>query len=392
MSEILLGCWDCNSCNTKGVPGDKYKCQKCGANRPDDVEFYLPDNAPIITNQEEITKANSGPDWKCYYCNSSVSALKSDCENCGSARPEFGERQAVTETITDKATGQKTTAQVGSNFKRLDDDNVSAATVPAPALRKPYFDTRKTYALALILSGLLSLAGIIWLCQSTDVPAEITGHSWQRIQHIEEYKTLSDGGWSYPNDAFDISQSPRIHHYNHVIDHYTTRTVTERVQTGSERYQSGTRTVNLGNGRFRRESVYSSRPIYSNRTRQVSEPVYRDDPVYATYYCYHINRWVNATPLVTSANNKNPIWPDISTIHSGVAVGCQRPSNREEKYIVSLKTIEDTSRNLEYNLPISQWLNLQLKQKIIATIRFGSVEKIKTLDVESSDTSNHSIY
>ena len=46
--EILLGLWDCSSCQTKGVRGDVYQCSVCGAPRPDDVEFYLPENAEVL--------------------------------------------------------------------------------------------------------------------------------------------------------------------------------------------------------------------------------------------------------------------------------------------------------------------------------------------------------
>lgn len=34
---ILMGCWDCDSCEVKGVRGDAQDCSGCGAGRPEDV-------------------------------------------------------------------------------------------------------------------------------------------------------------------------------------------------------------------------------------------------------------------------------------------------------------------------------------------------------------------
>ena len=52
--SIREGKWDCKTCGQKGNRGPNTYCGACGSPRPDNVEFYLPDNAEEITDQALI--------------------------------------------------------------------------------------------------------------------------------------------------------------------------------------------------------------------------------------------------------------------------------------------------------------------------------------------------
>ena len=166
-----------------------------------------------------------------------------------------------------------------------------------------------------VLGGAFLLTLLFWAIFHTEkVPATITHHSWKRVQQVEEFtRGIQKDGWDHPSDAYDVSTSQEIHHYKKVFDHTERQSYTEQ-----ERYQSGTeavystRTVNMGNGRFRSERYQSgTRPTYSYRTvtKYRNVDVYRDVPVYDTYYHYKVDRWINGTPRTTEGLGLDPQWP-----------------------------------------------------------------------------------
>ena len=57
LMAIQVGRWDCQQCGHVGILGPETKCPNCGAMRPKGVRFYLPKDAQVITNEEEIKKA-----------------------------------------------------------------------------------------------------------------------------------------------------------------------------------------------------------------------------------------------------------------------------------------------------------------------------------------------
>jgi hypothetical protein len=91
----------------------------------------------------------------------------------------------------------------------------------------------------------------------------------------------------------------------------TTGTATEqvRVQAGTERVKVGTR--DLGNGFF--EDVYEERPVYETRTRerQVSRPVYRDEPVWDTEVTYQVDEWQLVRSAHAEGSDLDPKWPPL---------------------------------------------------------------------------------
>ena len=417
--EILIGRWDCPECGNKGVRGDVYSCDGCSAGRPEDVEFYLPNDAEVVTDQAGIDAANAGADWKCDYCDEWVPATESTCPDCYGGTVGGAERQKTGVVYKPDIINVEPIAKLSfapTPKPKMEYVTVSEAlrrAAPATPPPPPPIERVKTsFPLKATIAAFVALlvgVGIWAVVRTSDVPATITSHSWVRVQEVEEYRTLGKEGWDHPRDAYEISSRQKEHHKRKVLDHYETRyktvydrvqngyrteTYTERVHSGSERYQSGTRTVNLGNGRYRREAVYSSRPVYKNvtRTRQVAqyknvprqvsyqEAVYRWEPVYQTYYSFKIDRWVAGTTRTKNGNGVEAVWPSAKVRDSKQRMGVRRSS-----YTISLKEIveEDKPRTWTTRVSQNRWRLLKDGDVVVLTLRLGDIVEMKSIDLES---------
>jgi len=107
--EILMGRWDCGSCGSKGIRGDAYQCSSCGSPRPDDVVFYLPSDAKVLTNDAAVRAARAGADWQCAYCDSWMPATVDECQNCP-AETEDSERRQTTRKYAEENVPRSTAA------------------------------------------------------------------------------------------------------------------------------------------------------------------------------------------------------------------------------------------------------------------------------------------
>lgn len=397
--EILMGRWDCGSCGTKGVLGDDYECDNCGSDRPEDVKFYLPDDAEVITDAKGIADAKAGPDWRCEYCDSWIPATSEDCYNCGGGDIEGNERQ-----VTDFAPA--------APIVRTAYHEPHEAPTDVPDV--PRFDKLLLSKISIAVGSVLLLLIGIYMFWAQDVPVVVIGHKWTRVQNIEQYHALDKEGWDHPGDAYDVSSSRRLHHYNRVLDHYETKyrnerytvqqgtksqSYTERVSAGTERYQSGSTTRSLGNGRYSRTPTYSTRtkyrtvtrtrqvPNYVTKTRRVSyqDPVYKQVPEYRTYYNYRVNRWLAIAARKTSGRNKKPQWPDTSLpIKSGI--GALRLGSRSGVYTVDLRVLDrDDFKQYSKSLDYGRWREINHGQRMIARIRIGVVTKLMTEEEAASE-------
>jgi hypothetical protein len=202
-------------------------------------------------------------------------------------------------------------------------------------------------------------------------PAEVTRQGWDRAIAVERYRTVREEGWSVPAEGRQVDSRREIRSYNHVLDHYETRTrqVSERVQTGTRTYTCGS--VDRGNGYF--EDMTCTEPEYETRYRTESyqEPVYRDDPVYDTKYTYDIEKWMPERTERASGAADEPAWPAVR-----LAEG-EREGRRMEKYVVYFRDDEGESKAAE--LPLDRWRVLRPGRR--AALRYplgGGVEVLAT--------------
>lgn len=414
---ILMGRWDCSSCGTKGVMGDAYDCHACGAGRPDDVEFYLPTNAEVITDTAGIRAAEAGADVKCDYCGQFYAAGESQCPDCGGdgtkrhedagkvvARRRGGSASDV--SIQDEYAGN-IEDPVSNYIGDGDHDKVLDEHAKDPPRRgrkldplgpivphgdAPFVpDWGKIGKIAGGVAGaLLLILGIYLLVRTEEVPAQITHHSWQRVQKVEEFtRGINRDGWDHPSDAYDVSTSRRVHHHRQVVDHYKTVPTysTRQVQTGTRPTYS-TRTVSLGNGRFRTERYQSgTTPVYRTEryqsgTRQ--EAVYRSEPVYQTYYHYKVDRWVDSTPRVTSGLGLSPHWPPTNVRDEDQRMGA-RSATYTVHFLESHPDEGEEARTWAKTYNEAEWRTWEDDERVTLVVSALGIREIRRETVEAPE-------
>ena len=297
---IREGAWDCPSCGRKGNRGPVKFCGGCGSPRGPEVKFYLPDDAPEVTDQEALRRARAGPDWICNYCGADNPADNAFCSGCGGSRDGTQRRPVIDHPI---------------------------APPPPPPASKP---TKRGWCGAGCL-GLVALIGFfLYLGMPKKTELTVDGFHWTRTIAVQELRPVTESAWDgeVPGGARILGSSREVHHVNHIQTgtRTRTRTVTERVQRGTERVKTGTR--DRGNGYF--EDVYEDRPVYENRSHEETyeEPVYVDEPVYRRRYRYEIEKWLPIRESKAEGSDRAPNWPD-PTLGSKA-----REGGRQETYEV----------------------------------------------------------
>lgn len=326
---VREGAWDCPYCGATRNRGPEKFCGGCGSPRGPEVKFYLPEDARVVDEAGELEKARSGPDWTCGFCSGDNKGWNGFCTGCGSARDAGAARKVVQhlgqapsnaeEAARAAGPGQPETPEVGS---------------PAEAPKKP-----RSKACGLCLAGcgvLLVLLALLagFLSCTRSVQLDVVGAHWERLISIQKEVTVREQAWAdqLPSGARELSRSQEVrsHRQVQIGSETRTRTVQREVQDGTERVKVGSR--DLGNGYF--EDVYEDRPTYRTVQEEESwqEPVYRQEPVYATRITYDIERWKEVRQARASGEDTRPEWPELR-LEPG-----EREGPRTEKYVLKLRS------------------------------------------------------
>lgn len=415
---ILEGAWDCSQCKAVAIPGGLTNCPHCGDPRntlidPEETP-YLPTNARVVTDSDELAVANAGPEWNCGGCGQANRGDATVCSNCN--QPKSADDtvagvytyvsgvEADSETLSEPGAIQDDWVNTvltaadplqeiaegpvampartfaadalpdeGSDIKRIfsTDDRSHRSTrqgtpsfawlrsFPMPTLAKA------AAAVALAVTVVFTVLFVHGEYVATySAPLTVQNLTWERQVEVEAYRTLTKEDWSYPSDARVLGSRQAIHHYNQVLDHYEKkpRQVPVRVQSGShsESYACGSRTVNRGNGYYEQQTIYCSRtvPDYTTtyRTEYDDVPVYRQVPIYQTKYTYEIDRWVTDRFEVARGESTDdgvwPMWPEPKIADAKLRVG----NERRERYDVALA--DASGRQFTQQLDLATWDNL----------------------------------
>ena len=342
MGKIVVGCWDCDYCGADRISGEVKICPKCGKPRGKDITFYMAGPKEYVKDPDKI---NKNPDWLCPYCNTLNPDDNKFCSACGAAREESEanyfeskekdrEREKKREDAAREAQGANV-SKAGSGRSRL-----------------PLF-------IALfIAAGLL-----IYLIMPKTKGLHVDGKSWERAISIERYQEVKDSSWDLPDDAWDVTSREEIYTYNHVLDHYETRTreVSEQVLDG---YDTEVEYRDLGNGYY--EEIEHQVPRYRTEyhTETYEEPVYVDIPVFARKYYYSIMKWLYDRDEVTSGVDTEPYYAELSLPDS------ERESGRREKYWI-------LSGDRQYRISYDLWQQVKSGSDIKATVNGGEIIELK---------------
>lgn len=349
---VYEGRWDCRRCGHTGNRGSARACAGCGARRPIDVEFYLPENEPAIADQEGLRAALAGPDWGCRYCATANGALDRYCGNCGASRS--GDSPVAATDDEAPAPARAPSPQHGPNLIVW----VLGTTVALILALLGYGAARPgAQASGMFSFQTTSTPAPTPLPTATPLPdrvisATVTLREWERTIAIEQRSAVRGEGWSAPAGARVTRHQTRVRGTRQVIDHYDTRsrTKTERVKTGTESYTCGKQ--NLGNGRFRDKTC--TRDVYSSRTRTETyrEPVYRSEPVMDTWYTYEEDRWSVARTV--RAAEGDPTWPTFTLAAD------EREGRRAERYQVRFDGSDE--RTYTWQCDQATWAGLRAGQ------------------------------
>ncbi len=325
---IREGAWDCDVCGRVGNRGPEKHCAGCGHPRGEEVKLYLPEDAPELSEQAALDRALAGPDWSCEHCDGDNRADYEHCTGCGAPRGESAEREVIE---------HRTPVAASSARPEPRREVQPAADTPPPAppskkrrkeLREKHRREKRKGCRRPLVIGLALLAALValiaWCGRTSEATATVTGFAWERTIQVEKLLTVTE-------EALPSQVPPGARRLDAEREG-ATRTVTERVQVGTERVKVGVR--DLGNGFF--EDVYEDRPIYELRQRQV--PV-RGPPAGGKVR-YQIDRWQTVREAKASGGDRSPRWPDPA-----LAAG-ERGGERAERLTVLLAATD--GRRLRY--------------------------------------------
>ncbi len=349
---IREGKWDCNVCGTTGVRGPLTQCPNCASPRPENVEFYLSDDAMVVSDEKMLSEAKAGADWICTYCSGHNKAWQTQCSSCGNAKSVANGDKVIDEKI--------------EYYDQKKNDAKSA--LPKPPKKSSGSSKKLLKIIGFIVLGVVTLS--ILASFDKEIEVQILEHGWERTVQMEENKLVAEEDWKLPQGAKLVKSYQAIHHYNEVLVGHEQRTRTVQIQTGTRKVVCGQK--NMGNGYF--EDVYCNEPIYENREESYQEPIYRKDPVYQTKYQYNIYRWKEISPIQAKGIMKNANWPETPKSFTGNNF---RQGEKKQRYWLKFKLPNGEVKQEE--MPYEKWKQYpeKGKAKAIKSMIFGFYKKLK---------------
>ena len=414
--------WKCPSCN-KIIRGDLRSCTACGTPIPAGVKYLMPNHPEVMDAMRKgviITEASNTkidekgikseivpPDkvskranWICSYCNCQNTAENIVCERCGAGKEESEKDYFNRKTILTDKEMDEVVDRTGNSFLK-EEDNTEEDYADEDDLKDTESDndsSKKTtsekdakspevcltpepdilgvvkrfigdyiFQIVGILGIIFLIIFLFWLFTPITRESKIIDFSWDRQIDVEEFTLCHEDDWDVPNGATVTDTKLEIHHYDHVIDHYETKT---RQVSHQEFDGYDTSYVDLGNG----QAEVVETPVYRTvwETEEYEDPVYVDVPVYKTKYYYDIGRWKKSGTLCTAANNHEPYWSqtDIPEEVDNPNYGDKRLGDRKETYYIYILNSKEQKQKVKYKY--DQWQSLSINDKITyKTFRFS---------------------
>lgn len=340
MGKIVVGCWDCDYCGADRISGEIKICPHCGKPRGKDITFYMAGPKNYVTDPDKI---NKNPDWLCPYCNTLNPDDNKFCSACGAAREE-SEANYFENKEKEK---ERKEQQEALKPKEQDTSSRSAARSRLP----------------LFIGLFAALALLVFLLMPKTKGLHVDAKSWERSVKVERYQEVQDSSWDLPDGAWNVTSREEVYTYNHILDHYETRTreVSEQVLDG---YDTEVEYRDLGNGYY--EEIEHQVPRYRTEyhTETYEEPVYVDVPVFAKKYYYSIMKWLYDRDEVTSGTDTEPYYAELTLSDT------ERESGRSEQYWI-------LSGDKRYRISYDLWQQIKTGSDIKATVGGGEIIELK---------------
>ena len=366
MGKLVEGLWDCPFCDSKRIRAGQKTCPNCGHPQAESTKFYMPDAVEYVP-EEKAEKISRNPDWQYSFCGSLNSDNLDSCANCGATKEEsernYFEMRQQEEEKKYKKEEQKAFSQ-----------------------RSESEEPRKSFLKNMLLligtfvTIVFSIFGLLASCFSPNVRnVTIDDFEWQSAIDVKENVTYDESGWTLPDDARLQYTQSEIKEYQPIIDHYKTVTET-KTRPVFDHNEAHTSYKDLGNGYFEKHAYYT--PVYRNETYTEThqEPVYRQEPVYATKYYYEIDRWQAVDHAVSSGNDQKPYWskPKLGSK--------QKTGIKTERYsvIITYKNKKNKDVTKEYTMKYSDWKTLKKGKNVKLKLNKLGYAEIPNKDEASS--------
>jgi hypothetical protein len=385
MGKIRMGRWDCTVCGFVGNLGPQTHCKSCGSPRDKNVKFYLPENAPEVTDPQLLLEARAGSDWICDCCGSGNKASNKVCYACGNEYDTTHDKNLVRKEFdlsnTPKTSEDITKTRQEERRKNTEQAYQQTGVKNDTITGKRIFIIGGGIIVFIILIASLLIYGRImdkgrdigWDLATTGIKnlvnnadnfrqksenieirtsVTITGFAWKRTIYVENLNDVQHEGYSVPSGSRYVSQREVIDHYDKVPNGTVTKYRTVREKTGTRTYHCGT--IDHGNGYF--EDKECTEDVYTSKQEAYEETVYKDVPVYRTQYTYLTPEWQTVDPVITQENTHVPFW-------GNARVGSRRrETKREENYI--LKFRDTYGRPQQDDASFAFWHRCQPAQKL----------------------------
>lgn len=220
--------WTCPNCNTRNKGGVK-TCENCGAPQPENVQFELPSEQKLVTDEAEIKAAQAGANIHCPFCGTRNPATATTCSQCGGDLIEGKAREAgrVMQTPlaqpkvikcdncgVENPSSNSVCSNCGSPLPRF---APADAQVNIPPARKgmpaaaPFASKKKPNwpliggILAAVAICCIAIAAL--LLPSKSVEATVVDVHWQTSVPVQEIQAVSHSNeaGSPPSDAYNVS-------------------------------------------------------------------------------------------------------------------------------------------------------------------------------------------
>ncbi len=303
---IREGKWKCPGCGEINR-GAVSQCASCGATRDANVKFFLDEDAPEVTDEEEIKKAKAGADWICEFCGNASPTFATVCAGCGA--PKSAKEKKHGDVIP-----------MGGPPPKASPISMEP---PKPASKTPLGVVLGVLGLMLLFCCVCS-----WFQFRTQTETvTVASAAWTRTIEVEDFLPTEESSWdAAPRDAYKVTHRQEQRSTRQVQVGTHTEYQDEQVQTGTRHVVTGHR--DLGNGRF--EDVTKDEPIYETRKAPHEVPTYRDEPVYGEKYHFTIDKW-RKVRTEQAQGSTDPAWPKVKL------TGKEREGARGELYAVTFR-------------------------------------------------------
>jgi hypothetical protein len=368
-TDIIEMLWRCTPGCGHENKGFQKECANCGRPKTDSDSDYLPSDIShdvAIVDPELLRLATGGEDKTCRYCSSLQWKANGACARCGAPDQEAASWSQTTVHASHTPKPEKSRPRVqdsrvdhGQPFQGFDEERDVFKFKRDVARRTT---NSIAYVISVLTAVALVIGGLYLLFRTREVHASVASVSWKREVIVDRYSVRQHEGWQNdrPSDAFNIAdQGRRLHHYDHVVDHYDTERYTDRESCGQDcktvaptcrttsrscvPNKNGSATC-TGGDRVCSGGGESCTKKYCSVTKSRQVAVYRDDPVYRTWETWSAWDWSENRRVATNGISLDVRWPADDAVRLSVDIATveQERSRKTESYTVHFVNGTDT--------------------------------------------------